>query len=135
MSLREGYLGREAEAWPRLQAALDEGRDAFGWSPSAVAGHIAFWTSRAADALGAMADGTFDRGVFAVDVDTENDRLLPTWDAMPVERARADLEAARERVRAAWSRLGEDPDDTAAGWFAGDTFEHYDEHVGDAHGS
>ncbi|MFN8233787.1 MAG: hypothetical protein U0V56_10065 [Actinomycetota bacterium] len=134
MSVREGYLEREAAAWPRLQAALDAGRDALGWSGSAVAGHIAFWMSRAADALSSMADGTFDREAFATDVDAENDRLLPTWDAMPVERARADLEAARARVLAAWSRLDE-PDDTAAGWFAGDTFEHYDEHVGGAGGS
>ena len=134
MSLREGYLEREEAAWARLQAALDQGRDAFGWSGAAVAGHIAFWVSRAADALSSMADGTFDRDAFATDVDAENDRLLPTWNALPLDRARADLEAARRRARSAWSRLDE-PDDTAAGWFAGDTFEHYDEHVGGSDGS
>jgi hypothetical protein len=129
MTLRGEYLERESAAWRELQGALDEGRDAFGWSTSAVAGHVAYWVDRAADAIESIGAGTYEPTAFATDVDAENDRLLPAWDAMPVGEARAALDTARGRLVAAWTAL-EDPTDEAAEWFAGDGFEHYEEHVG-----
>jgi hypothetical protein len=127
----EGYLDRESAAWAKLDELLDGGRGSFGWPANAVAGHVAFWLDRAARALEAKAAGTFDPADFRIDVDRENERRLPAWTAMPMSDARSALTTARDRIRSAWSAI-RTPDEGAAAWFAGDTFEHYDEHVSGA---
>jgi hypothetical protein len=131
MTRREDYLDRESASWTGLEGLLDAGRGSFGWPANAVAGHVAFWLDRAARALEAIAAGVFDPADFDVDVDRENERRLPEWTAMQIVDARAALAAARDRIRSAWSAIPT-PDNGSAAWFAGDTFEHYDEHVSGA---
>jgi hypothetical protein len=131
MSRREEYLDREATSWAGLEALLDAGRGSFGWPPNAVAGHVAFWLDRTAAALEAMGADVFDPATFRLDVDRENERRLPEWTSMTATDARAALRTARDRMRSAWGAMPE-PDARAAAWFAGDTFEHYDEHVSGA---
>jgi hypothetical protein len=131
MSRHDDYLERESASWAGLEALIDAGRGSFGWAPNAVAGHVAFWLDRAARALEAKAAGVFDPDDFRVDIDRENDERLPAWTAMPMSEALATLQRARDRIRAAWSAIPT-PDNGAAAWFAGDTFEHYDEHVAGA---
>ena len=122
------YLAREATAWPALDEALVNDRGSHGWSAAAVAAHVSFWMNRAVRGLEAIGAGTYRREDFAVDIDAENARHLPEWSTAPLNGARADLADARTRLLAAWSALGE-PDDLAAQWFAGDTFDHYEEHL------
>jgi hypothetical protein len=131
MSRHEDYLDREATSWAGLEELLDAGTGSFGWPANAVAGHVAFWLDRAARALEGMAAGAFDPADFRVDIHRENERRLPEWGAMPMSDARAALTAARARIRSAWSSMPT-PSGGAAAWFAGDTFEHYDEHVAGA---
>ena len=130
MSIREELLHREDEAWRAFEPSVRTGEGlAFGWSTSEVAGHMAFWMDRAARMLEAVADGTMQVGAFAVDIDVENDARRPGWAAFGPDDAVAAMTAARERLRAAWSALP-DPDGTSAAWFAEDSFEHYEEHMG-----
>jgi hypothetical protein len=132
MSMREELLAQEAESWAAFEPRLRSGEGlAFGWTQAEVAGHLAFWMERCARWLEETAAGTIDDGEFAVDIDAENDARRPEWAATPVDEAVTSAVAARERVLRAWSAI-EDPSGSAAGWFAGDTFEHYDEHTGGA---
>lgn len=128
MGRREEYLERERTTWPPFDEALAAGRGSFGWSAGAVAAHVTFWMTRAAEALEAIARGDYDPARFAIDVDAENDRRLPEWGTVSLEDGRRSLAEARDRLVRAWSAI-EDPDDEAAGWFEGDTFEHYEEHL------
>jgi len=89
---------------------------------------------RCAQMLEATAAGPVEDGAFEVDIDAENDARRAGWAATPPDEALAAMDAARERLVAAWSSI-EDPDGTAAAWFAEDSFEHYDEHMEDADGS
>ena len=130
MNIREELLARDAEAWPALETAVRTGEGlAFGWTTSEVAGHMAFWMDRSARMLEAVAAGTMEDGIFAVDIDAENDARRPSWAATGPAEALAAMAAAHDRLCAAWSALP-DPDGTAAAWFAEDSFEHYEEHTG-----
>ncbi|MEX0983753.1 MAG: maleylpyruvate isomerase N-terminal domain-containing protein [Actinomycetota bacterium] len=130
MSIREELLDQEAEAWAAFEPRLRSGEGlAFGWTHAEVAGHLAYWMQRCALMLEAAAEGPIDDDAFAVDIDAENDARRPGWAATPVEEALAAAVEARERVLRAWAALDE-PSGSAASWFEGDTFEHYDEHTG-----
>jgi hypothetical protein len=131
MGRRQEYLDRERTAWVAFDDSLAQGRASFGWPPGGVAAHVAFWMRRAADALEAISRGDYDPTAFAIDVDAENDRRLPEWGTADLDDARADLAQVRDRLLRAWSSI-DDPDEEAAGWFEGDTFEHYEEHLAGA---
>jgi hypothetical protein len=132
MGLREELLEHEAEAWAAFAPRLRSGDGlAFGWTQAEVAGHLTFWMERCARMLEAVAVGPVEDDDFAVDIDAENDARRPGWAQTPPDGAVAAAEAARERVLAAWRALDE-PSGSAASWFAGDTFEHYEEHTGGA---
>jgi DinB family protein len=127
MSRREELAAREAEAWEALLARLDRGHVAYGWSVAATVGHIAFWTDRTASILEAIDRGN-ESELQCVDVDEENARLMPAWESTPIEEARAALERARARIVAAWSGM-KAIDENVEERFAGDSFEHYEEHT------
>jgi mycothiol maleylpyruvate isomerase-like protein len=135
VSLREELADREAREWSAFaqRVRADEGL-AFGWSSSEVAGHLAFWMDRCAAMLEATAAGPVEDGAFEVDIDAENDARKRGWAATPPDEAIAAMEAARARLLAAWAAI-DDPDGTAAAWFAEDSFEHYDEHMEATDGS
>jgi hypothetical protein len=129
VSLRDELRAQEAEAWAVFEPVLRSGDGlAFGWSVSEVAGHLTFWMERCAAMLEAVAAAPVDDDDFAVDIDAENDARRPSWAGRPADEAVAGAVAARDRVVRAWAAL-EDPSGSAASWFAGDTFEHYDEHM------
>jgi hypothetical protein len=127
MSRREDLAAREAEAWDALRKRLDAGKVAYGWSVGATVAHIAWWTDRTASILEAIDRGA-ESEIESVEVDEVNARLMPEWEATPVERGRADLERARERIVAAWTGMKR-IDKGVAGRFASDSFEHYEEHT------
>ncbi|HEY7399597.1 MAG TPA: hypothetical protein VH989_01745 [Actinomycetota bacterium] len=127
MTVREDLAAREAAAWDELQARLDAGKVAFDWSVAATAAHIAWWTDRTASILEAIDRGARDE-IQQVEVDEVNERLMPEWEATPVDRARSDLERARARIVAAWQGMRK-IDRGVAGRFASDSFEHYEEHT------
>jgi hypothetical protein len=129
VTLREELSAQEAEAWAAFEPRLRTGEGlADGWTPSEVAGHLAFWMDRCAAMLNAIAAGPVEDGAFAIDIDAENDARRASWAAVPADEAVASAVEARERVLKAWSAI-DDPTGSAASWFAGDTFEHYDEHM------
>ena len=130
--MREEMLAQEAEAWADFEPRLRSGQGlAFGWTQAEVAGHLAFWMERCAQMLEASAEGQVEDGAFEVDIDHENDVRRAGWAALPADEAVEAAVTARERVIRAWSALKE-PTGSEAGWFTGDTFEHYDEHTGGA---
>jgi len=132
MSLHDELTAQEAASWAAFEPRLRTGEGlAPGWTPSEVAGHLAFWMERCARMLEASATGPVEDGDFEVDIDAENDARRAGWAAAPLDEALASAVAARQRLLTAWSAL-EDPSGSAASWFAGDTFEHYDEHTGGA---
>jgi hypothetical protein len=127
VSRREALTAREAEAWAALLARLDVGNVAYGWSVAATVAHIAFWTDRTASILEAIDHGDPSE-IPSVDVDEENARLMPSWESASIDGARADLERARARIVAAWIGMKR-IDNGVASRFAGDSFEHYEEHT------
>jgi Mycothiol maleylpyruvate isomerase N-terminal domain len=130
--MREELSVREAEAWKDFEPRLRSGDGlAFGWTQAEVAGHLAFWMERCAEMLEASAAGPVEDGAFEIDIDAANDERRPAWSATPVDQAVEAAVDARARVLTAWSAL-DDPTGSEASWFAGDTFEHYDEHTGGA---
>ena len=50
--------------------------------------------------------------------------------SLSVASIRAELDAARDLILRSWADLPE-IDDVAVEWFAGETYEHYDEHLPD----
>ena len=113
----------------RAAPALRAG-PAFGWTQAEVAGHLAFWMERCAQMLEASAEGQVEDGAFEVDIDQENDARRAGWRRCPPTRR------SRRRSRPASARFRvvgvQEPTGSEAGWFTGDTFEHYDEHTGGA---
>jgi hypothetical protein len=130
MGRGDEYLAKEAAAWAAFEPRLRSGEGlAFDWSHAQTAGHLAFWLDRCASRLEAEVAGPVSRADWAIDIDAVNDEHLPIWDKTPVEESLAAVDAARARLLGAWTALGDGPSDAAAGWFKGDTYEHYDEHM------
>jgi hypothetical protein len=127
---------REHETWEPFAAALAEVpahlrdrpvlRD--GWSPTDVAWHVASWIDRQAGIFERIADGTWQPE--PLDIDAMNAGLLEQSRSISWDDATSKLESARERILAAWGALPSIDDDVLQR-FAGDTYEHYEEHLPD----
>lgn len=149
MSAEAGKADIEREllhAWEALAAAVDSFPDAEmgqpgvvdAWSVKDLLGHIAFWADKAAEDLQHIADGR------PQDVEVPgSDATVDEWNARE-QAARADKDLAD--VREQWlqsfqramdalaafpaERLQEDVKGlTVLERFAGDTYEHYREHL------
>lgn len=138
MERNEELLADEEAAWRRLSEQLervaepDRTRPVVGdWSVHDLVWHCAHW----ADFCGAHLERARVEPVgdpFAGESDEHwdrvNDELAERSKAMSWQDVIGGADAARTRVRAALSALPEVTDD-AAGWFADETYIHYDEHA------
>lgn len=123
-----------------------------GWSAKDHLAHLAAWErslvallegkDRTAAALGSAVAGG---GAGEASTNEINDAICQRYAAMPVADVLADLRLGHERVLAVIDPLDDDdlrrsyasfqpanptaPDERVAGWVAGNTFEHYQEHM------
>ncbi|HEY7478244.1 MAG TPA: maleylpyruvate isomerase N-terminal domain-containing protein [Actinomycetota bacterium] len=131
-------LAREASAWQELRSVLagvpverrtEEGVVP-GWSPQDLVWHCGFWAGYVARELEALAAGT----TFEVEVpedtgpgDDLNERVHAESRTMTWEEAFDRSEQERERARSAFAAAGP-PTEQLVADFAGETYDHYDEH-------
>ena len=140
MARREELLRSEAEGWEAFVALADAvapdlvelpGLNAEGWAVRDVMWHVAFWCAAAARALGAIAEGRFDRvrePYADAEVDRLNDRELERSRGMRVDEVRAELHRARAAMLERFGALAELTAD-ADEWFEESGPAHYAEHV------
>ncbi len=140
MTDKQTLTERERNAWAELRQLVDglprerleeEAVTADGWTVKDVLWHIAHWWNHFADLLDAMREGTFVEPPEDEEAtDAENARVLEESRSMSLEEVERGLEAARERMLAAWEALPE-VDEPAERWFGWETYEHYEEHLAD----
>lgn len=140
MTDKQTLTEREGEAWAELRRLVDglprerleePTVTADGWTVKDVLWHIAHWWDHLAELLDAMREGTFvEPPEDDAATDAENARVLEESRSMSLEEVERGLEAARERMLAAWAALPE-VDEPAERWFGWETVEHYEEHLAD----
>jgi Mycothiol maleylpyruvate isomerase N-terminal domain len=140
MARREELLRSEGEGWEAFVALADAvapdlvelpGLNAEGWAVRDVMWHVAFWCADAARALGAIAEGRFDRvrePYADAEVNRLNDRELERSRGMRVDEVRAELHRARAAMLERFGALAELTAD-AEEWFEESGPAHYAEHV------
>jgi hypothetical protein len=140
MGRREDLLRAEAEGWAELVSLLARvpqarlgvpGLNEAGWSVADLVWHLAFWCSDAAEALGRMRDGTFDRGAEPdgpAEVDPINDAQLERSREMPVAEISRALPGARAAMLERFGEL-ESPTADADEWFDESGPLHYAQHL------
>jgi hypothetical protein len=102
-----------------------------GWSMKELLGHMEFWLTRAAEGLEVMREGTFSgREATDEEVDRQNATAAAVARSRDLSDIRTALAAARVRVRSALYALPE-LQDIAIEAFAGETYDHYAEHLSD----
>jgi hypothetical protein len=135
--LRAEAVAREAAGWEAFQAALariprerwEEPGVVPGWTVKDLLWHVAGWLRTCADSLGAMASGRYvDDETTDADTDAVNARLAAEAGGLSVDDVWSGVVEARELVLSRWAELPE-VDSLAAEELAGETFEHYEEHV------
>jgi hypothetical protein len=108
------------------------------WSVKDTMGHIAFWAHRAAETLAAVNAGRpedIPRGEGPNWVDEWNDREYQARRDRAYSETRGDWVTAHEAARSALASTPEARLEEEHGtgkiiaYFAGDTYEHYDEHT------
>jgi Mycothiol maleylpyruvate isomerase N-terminal domain len=140
MARREELLRSEAEGWEAFVALADAvapdlvelpGLNAEGWAVRDVMWHVAFWCADAARALGAIAEGRFDRvrePYADAEVNRLNDRELERSRRMQVDEVRAELHRARATMIERFGALA-GPTADADEWFEESGPVHYAEHA------
>jgi hypothetical protein len=139
MERDEELLATEESAWRRLSQQVDRVPEpdrrrpevVGDWSVHDLVWHCAHWADFCGAHLERAREGPvgdpFD-GESDEHWDRVNDELAERSKEMSWQDVIDGTEAARARVRAALSALPEVTDE-AAGWFADETFIHYDEHA------
>jgi hypothetical protein len=132
-------LDREATAWSRMWAQVERvptGDRALegvvgDWSVQDIVWHCARWANFCGEHLDRMRAGSFT-DPFESEPDEHWDRvnqgIAEESKAMSWSDVEAGAASARDRVRAAIVALPQ-VDTAAEGWFADETFAHYDEHA------
>jgi hypothetical protein len=134
---RREYTAKEAEGWAILGAALEAiPRDRWteegvvpGWSVKHVLRHFSGWIDRCSRKLretpeeAEAAEPLTDERMHEM-----NAGFAAEADRMDVDAAWAGLVDSRERLLGVWSSVDE-IDEAGFSRFAGETFEHYDEHL------
>ena len=140
MDPRNEHARREAEVWAEFEAALSrvpEDRlstpgvlDA-AWTVKEMLHHVTGWIRESVGNLDAIAAGTFVEPEETDEItDARNAAFAEEARAMDVSQVRAALDEARDEVLRRWAELPE-IDEIAIEWFAGETYEHYEEHLPD----
>ena len=140
MDEREEHARREAEVWAEFEATLsrvpeerlnDPGVLDATWSVKEMLHHITGWIRECSTHLEAMTAGTFVEPEETDEItDARNAAFADEARGMDVAQVRAALDGARDEVLSRWAEVPE-IDDTAIEWFAGETYEHYEEHLPD----
>jgi hypothetical protein len=134
---RREYAAREAEGWATLGAALDaiprerwtEQGVVPGWSVKHVLRHFAGWIERCSRKLretpeeAAAAEPLTDERMHEM-----NAEFAAEAERMDVDAVWSGLLDARKRLLGVWADVAE-IDEAGYERFAGETFEHYDEHL------
>lgn len=137
--VREEHAVREADGWAAFRVALDAiPRERWeepgvlpGWSVKDVLWHVAGWLDACVETLDAIRDGRYEEEDWSDEkTDARNAELAERARAMDVDEVWSGLQDARERVLRRWVELPE-LDDRAVEDFAGETHEHYQEHLPD----
>lgn len=136
MTTIEDILGREAEAWAKLDAAVqavpagrrNDGDVVPGWSTQVLLWHCVYWADyvgQVVEAAAAGVDGPGDDDWDALNEQIATDGAAMTWDDVISggERARARVRDAIASLRP--EQLTED----LATEIVGETYEHYLEHA------
>ena len=135
---RDELSQREASAWADFQAAVGRlapeerqlpGVNDEGWSVRDALWHVAHWLDDLARMLEEMRAGTFvdDEGSDE-ETDAENAQVLSESRGMTLADVEDGLDAAHQRMLAAWAGLPE-VTEVAEKWFVWETIEHYEEHL------
>jgi hypothetical protein len=140
MEPREENAQQEAEVWAEFETALsripqerlsDPGVLGGTWTVIEMLHHVTGWIRECSRHLAAIAAGTFVAPEETDEItDARNAAFAEQARAMDVSQVRAALDAARDEVLRRWAELPE-IDDAAIEWFAGETYEHYEEHLPD----
>jgi hypothetical protein len=140
MDEREEQARREAELWAEFEAALsqvpedrlnDPGVLGGAWTVKQMLHHVTGWMRECSTHLEAMAAGTFVAPEETDELtDARNAAFAEEARTIEVAQVRSALDAAREDVLRRWAELPE-VDELAIEWFAGETYEHYEEHLPD----
>jgi hypothetical protein len=140
MDEREEHVQREAEIWAEFESVLsrvpedrlnDPGVLGGTWSIKEMLHHVTGWMRECSGHLEAIAAGTFVAPEETDEItDARNAAFAEEARAMDASQVRAALDAAREEVLRRWADLPEIGDE-AVEWFAGETYEHYEEHLPD----
>ena len=136
--LRE-LLDREETAWAAMWSQVERipagerERDGVvqGWSTKDVVWHCAYWAAFCGEHLEIKRTGSWtDPFAGGSDElwDRENEEIADASKAMTWADVEAGTKTARDRARTALAALDE-VDDVAEGWFADETYTHYDEHA------
>ncbi len=139
MERNEELLASEEAAWRRLSEQVDRVAEpdrkrpgvVGDWSVQDLVWHCAHWADFCGAHLERAQEGPVGdpfAGGSDEQFDRENDEIAERSKAMSWEDVVTGTDAARARVRTALSALPQVADD-AAGWFADETFTHYDEHA------
>jgi uncharacterized damage-inducible protein DinB len=136
--LRTEHAAREAESWARFAAALDriprdrwDGSEVLpGWTVKDLLWHMAWWLDKCARNLEHLRTGTGEAAWPAETVDEVNAKLVAEAEGKMVDAVYEELLASRRLVRTRWEALP-DVDAKAVEEVAGETYEHYDEHLPD----
>jgi hypothetical protein len=131
---RDEMLAREQASWDAfvraVEALPEERRDIEGvvpgWSAKDLAWHNGYWAGYVADVLDAMLAGA--PGLPDQDWDLLNDQVIVDGRQMSWEEIWTRSGTNRERAREALAKLPE-LSDAAVEEFAGETYEHYEEHT------
>lgn len=128
---RDEMLKREDEAWRALTDAIEsmpvERRDEQGvvpgWSTHDILWHCAYWAADGGDSLERSNGGDRSESPAPPEADVVAQGRAMSW-----SEAMAKAEEARRRIRTALEACP-DVDDWVIEAFAGETYEHYDEHA------
>ena len=136
---RTEHARLEAEVWGEFEDALSRVPDdrltapgiLEGWTVKEMLHHVTGWIRECTGYLDRMRDGTFvDPDDTDEWVNARNAAFADEARSLDVTAVRSELDTEREVILRRWQELPE-IDDVAVEWFAGETYEHYEEHLAD----